>query len=124
MARRRPKYLNLLRIRLPLPALVSFLHRVTGALLFLAIPFLLVLWQQSLVSAAGFDAARLRFDHPLAKLVLLALLWSYLHHFFAGIRFLFLDLHIGGELPQARITAALALAGSVLVTLLFGIWLW
>jgi succinate dehydrogenase / fumarate reductase cytochrome b subunit len=121
---RRPKYLNLVQIRLPLPALTSFLHRVSGALLFLAIPALLILLQQSLGSAAGFDAAGARLAHPLVKLFLLVLTWSYLHHFFAGIRFLLLDLHIGVDLPQARITAALAILVSVVLTLLIGIWLW
>ncbi|HLQ27441.1 MAG TPA: succinate dehydrogenase, cytochrome b556 subunit [Acidiferrobacterales bacterium] len=121
---RRPNYLNLFQIRLPLPALTSILHRVSGALLFLAIPVLLILLQQSLGSAAGFDAARARLDHPLVKLFLLVLLWAFLHHFFAGIRFLFLDIHIGVDLPQARITAALALFVSVVLTVLIGIWLW
>jgi succinate dehydrogenase / fumarate reductase, cytochrome b subunit len=121
---RRPKYLDLFHIRLPLPALTSFLHRVSGALLFLTIPLLLILLQQSLGSAAGFDAARARLNHPLVKLFLLVLLWAYLHHFFAGIRFLLLDLHIGVDLPQARITAALAVFISVVLTLLMGIWLW
>ena len=121
---RRPKYLDLFQIRLPLPALTSFLHRVSGALLFLTIPLLLILLQQSLGSAAGFDAAHARLNHPLVKLFLLVLLWAYLHHFFAGIRFLLLDLHIGVGLPQARITAALAVLISVVLTLLMGIWLW
>jgi len=121
---RRPKYLNLFQIRLPLPALTSFLHRVSGALLFFAIPLLLILLQQSLISAAGFDAVRTRLGHPLAKIFLLALLWTYLHHFFAGLRFLFLDVHIGVDLPQARITAALALLAGAILTLLVGLWLW
>jgi succinate dehydrogenase / fumarate reductase cytochrome b subunit len=121
---RRPKYLDLFQIRLPLPALTSFLHRVSGALLFLTIPLLLILLQQSLSSAAGFDAVRTRLGHPIVKVFLLALLWAYLHHFFAGIRLLFLDVHIGVDLPQARITAALAVSISVVLTLLMGIWLW
>ena len=121
---RRPKYLDLFQIRLPLPALTSFLHRVSGALLFLTIPLLLILLQQSLSSAAGFDAVRTRLGHPIVKVFLLALLWAYLHHFFAGIRLLFLDVHIGVDLPQARITAALAVLISVVLTLLMGIWLW
>ena len=120
----RPKYLNLFQIRLPLPALTSFLHRVSGALLFFAIPLLLILLQQSLISAAGFDAVRTRLGHPLAKLFLLALLWAYSHHFFAGLRLLFLDVHIGVDLPQARITAALALLAGAILTLLVGLWLW
>ena len=48
MSRPRPKYLNLLQIRLPIPGLVSILHRVSGAVLFLFIPFLLVLFELTL----------------------------------------------------------------------------
>jgi len=121
---RRPKYLDLFQIRLPLPALTSFLHRVSGVLLFLTIPLLLILLQQSLGSAAGFDTARARLDYLLVKLFLLVLLWAYLHHFFAGIRFLFLDVHIGVDLPQARITAALVLFAGAILTLFIGLWLW
>ncbi len=121
---KRPKYLDLFRIRLPLPALTSFLHRVSGALLFLAIPVLLLSLQQSLSSPGGFDAVRARLANPFVKLFLLVLLWAYLHHFLAGLRFLLLDVHVGVDLPQARITAALALLAGVVLTLLIGIWLW
>ena len=82
----RPKHLNLLEIRLPLPAFVSILHRVSGALLFLLLPLLLCLLASSLESQQSFMLFKKWISHPLAKFVLIGLLWAYLHHFCAGIR--------------------------------------
>src|SRR4051812_6649808 len=82
----RPKYLNLLQIRLPVPALVSILHRVSGAALFLALPLLLYWWQQSITSFNTYSALASLFSHWFVKLVLIGLLWAFLHHLFAGIR--------------------------------------
>lgn len=125
VAKRRPVYLDLLAIRQPLPAIVSILHRISGALLFLAgIPILLWFVQRSLASAAGFEAAMAPFTTPLGKLVLLVLAWSYVHHLFAGLRHLALDLHLGIELSQARSSAAVVLVLSILVAVIVAVRLW
>ena len=87
----RPVYLNLVAIRLPLPGIVSILHRVSGLLLFLAVLWLLFMLDRSLASEAGFASIRRYLELPLVKLSLLALIWAYCHHFCAGIRYLFLD---------------------------------
>src|SRR5512135_2605846 len=91
----RPKYLNLVAIRLPVPGFVSVLHRASGAVLFLFLPFLLFLFSSSVGSPESFDTYKQVVANPLVKLVLLGLLWAYLHHFCAGIRYLFLDLDKG-----------------------------
>jgi len=124
MPGKRPIYLNLIKIRQPLPAVVSVLHRISGALLFLALPLMLVGLQQTLVSPEGFDGVRGMLAGPLSRLVLIGLLWAYLHHFFAGLRFLALDLDFGGELAAARRTSVVVLAASLSLTLLIGVWLW
>ena len=93
----RPKYLSLpaiiFEIRLPVPAWVSMLHRISGALLFF--PFaawLLYLLDTSLASPQGYDHVRNEYLRlPLAKLGLLVFIWAYAHHFCAGLRFLLLD---------------------------------
>ncbi len=100
MTKTRPKFLNLAEIRLPIAGYVSILHRVSGAGLFLALPFLLCLLQLSLGSAEDFSAFKGIVGHPLAKLVLFGLSWAYMHHFCAGIRFLLLDLHIGIDIAK------------------------
>jgi len=121
----RPVYLNLVRIRLPLPGIVSILHRVSGAALFLiGIPLALWALEASLESAAGYDKLARAFAHPLTKLVLLGLIWAYLHHLCAGIRFLLLDLHRGIELKPARQSSAVVVLASVALTLIIGARLW
>lgn len=121
---RRPVYLNLFRIRLPLPGLVSIMHRASGALLFLLLPLLLYALQSSLTSAQGFAEVQAWFRLPLVKLLLIGVAWAYLHHFCMGLRYLALDLDIGVDLPQARFSSWLVLAVSIGATLLIGAWLW
>lgn len=120
----RYKYLNLFKIRLPLPALVSILHRATGALLFLLLGFLLWLLQQSLQSFNTYTALRAWVALWPVKLVLLGLLWAYLHHLFAGVRHLFLDAHLGLELGRARQSSVAVLAAGAIVTLIVAVLAW
>jgi succinate dehydrogenase / fumarate reductase, cytochrome b subunit len=120
----RPKYLNLLQIRMPVPAFVSILHRVSGAVLFLALPGLLAWWQCSLSSTDSFEASKAFVAHPLAKLVIIGLVWAYLHHVCAGIRHLASDIDLGTELKSARMGSWLVLAVSIVLTLLIGARIW
>lgn len=120
----RPKNLKLISIRLPVPALVSILHRATGALLFLLLPLLLWGLQLSLQSAEDYRQLAKFAQTPVVKLLLLFVLWAFLHHFLAGIRHLTLDMRIGLEIRQARRTSKLVLVGGVLLTLLIGVWWW
>jgi succinate dehydrogenase / fumarate reductase cytochrome b subunit len=124
MNRTRPKYLDLTRIKLPLPGLVSILHRISGFGLFLFLPLLLWLLQSSLASPDSYVRYRSAIAHPLMKLVLIGLLWAFLHHLFAGVRFLMLDVHYGTELAAARNTSRAVLAISILLTIILGAWLW
>lgn len=124
MANRRPKYLNLFRIKLPLPGVVSFLHRVSGALLFVAIPLFLVVFQLTLGSPADFEKVKQGLENPLVKLVLIGLLWGYSHHFFAGLRFLAMDMGFGMELGKTRRNSWLVVAFSLTLTAMIGGWLW
>lgn len=120
LKKERPKHLNLMVIRLPVPGFVSILHRLSGMLLFLLLPLILWLFQSSLESQQSFDAYKQLLANPLMKLVLLGLLWSYLHHFCAGIRYLFLDLDKGLDLQPARASAWAVLAVSIPLTLILG----
>jgi len=124
MEKTRPKHLDLPKIRLPLPGIVSILHRVSGALMFVAIPVALWLLAGSLSSEASYDAFRGFISHPIVKLGLIALLWAFLHHACAGVRFLLLDAHRGTELATARATAQAVLVVSLLLTVIIGGVLW
>lgn len=120
----RPEFRNLqlsqiTTYRMPLSAIVSILHRISGALMFLiGLPFLLYLLQQSLLSEISFEHYRSIVSHWFSKLVLLALAWAYLHHLCAGVRHLFLDLDIGVDKSTSRTSAAIVLAISLTLTLL------
>jgi len=121
----RPVYLNLLAIRQPVPAIVSILHRISGALLFLfGIPLLLWVVQRSLASPDAWAQMRSLLATPLAKLFLIVLAWAYFHHFIAGIRHLLMDLHWGMDLKSARQSSAVTLVLAVLLTLGVAVKLW
>lgn len=113
----RPKNLDLTTIRLPLPGKVSILHRVSGAGLFLCFPLLLWLFGASLNSPESFASFKAVFATLPAKVVIAGLIWAFVHHFCAGIRFLLLDLHIGIEKEAARKSAGIVLAVSIPLTL-------
>jgi succinate dehydrogenase / fumarate reductase cytochrome b subunit len=117
MTKRRPVYLDLRRIRLPVPGLMSILHRVSGVLMVLAIPLFAALFAQSLSSETSFQAVSAWFDGVPAQLMLVVLAWGLLHHLFAGLRYLALDLGWGLEREQARLTARAVLYGAVALTL-------
>ena len=123
--RPRPVYLNLFAIRQPIPAVVSILHRISGAALFLiGLPLALWALETSLAASDGYQRVAGAFAHPLAKLVLLGLVWAYLHHLFAGIRHVLGDIHIGLDLASARRSAAICLVLALLVTVAIGVRLW
>ena len=124
MTKPRPKHLNLFQIRLPLPGIVSIMHRIFGAVLFLTIPLGLYIMQLSLESPQSFDALKSVLAHPLAKLFVMGLVWAYLHHFCAGLRYLALDLDYGTDLAPARASAKAVVAVSLGLTLVIGVWLW
>jgi len=124
MVKQRPKHLNLFVIKLPLPGVVSILHRASGALLFLFIPGVLFLLETSLASEDGFATVKHLMSGCLAKLVLLGLLWALLHHFFAGLRYLAMDMHYCIALQQTRRSSMAVLAASLSLTVLLGVWLW
>jgi succinate dehydrogenase / fumarate reductase cytochrome b subunit len=124
MAKSRPKHLNLFQIKLPIPAVVSILHRISGAGLFLMLPFLLYLLQASLESPSSYILFRELLSNVLVKLLLLGLLWAFLHHFCAGIRYLLLDVHVGTALAPARASSFAVIGVSLVLTVVFGVWLW
>jgi succinate dehydrogenase / fumarate reductase, cytochrome b subunit len=127
--KQRPQFRNIhvtqiLRYRLPPSGIVSILHRISGALLFLiGFPFLLYLFDQSVSSELGFERAAGLVAHPLARLLLLLLAWSYIHHFVAGIRYLLIELHIGIEKPGMRTSALSVLVISLVLTALVALML-
>lgn len=114
----RPVYLDLLRIHLPLAGWVSILHRASGALLFLIVPFGVWILSLSLSGEAGFRRVADWLAYPLSKLLLLLMVWAFAHHFLAGLRHLALDVHWGVGLQRARQSSLAVMLVAGLVTLL------
>lgn len=123
----RPQFRNLgvpqlLSYRLPPAAKASIMHRVSGALLFLCLPLVILpLFALSVTSPESYAAIHEWVSNPLMKLILLALIWGYMHHFCAGIRYLALDLHIGNDKISSQRSARVVFGVSLALTLVFGL---
>ena len=121
---KRPKYLNLFQIRLPLPGLVSILHRISGFGMFVFAWAILWLFQMTLESPDSYLKVMDYAQSRVVKLFLIGMSWAFLHHFFAGLRFLLLDIDVGTGLSSARRTSWAVLALSIAGTLLVGTMIW
>jgi succinate dehydrogenase / fumarate reductase, cytochrome b subunit len=126
----RPKYLSLpallFEIRMPVAAVVSITHRISGALLlFPFAAWLLFMLDTSLRSEQGFEYVKAKYlELTLVKLGLLLFIWAFCHHLCAGIRHLFLDLDIGGDLKPARLTGWMVIVAGLALTAVFGARIW
>lgn len=132
IARNRPVYRNIhiteiVSYRLPPAGIVSILHRVSGLLMFLLLPFVIWMFDNSLSTEISYGAFTNAFvagigfvPAVLVKLVTLALIWGYLHHFIAGVRHLWMDATHSVSKEQGKSSAVLTLALSVLLTVALG----
>ncbi|MCK5263359.1 MAG: succinate dehydrogenase, cytochrome b556 subunit [Gammaproteobacteria bacterium] len=115
---KRPVYLNLFKIRLPIAGVVSLAHRASGILMFLAMPFIVYLLDLSVQSAEGFEQALSILQHPLLVLVQILFVWALAHHLFAGIRFLLIDADIAIEKQPANRAAWLVMLSAIAVVVI------
>jgi succinate dehydrogenase / fumarate reductase, cytochrome b subunit len=120
----RPEYRNIgfgditMKYRMPLAAILSILHRVSGALLFLFLPFLLFLFDQSLTSELNFEVFKAFLSNIVVKLIVLALSWAFFHHFCAGIRHLLMDVnHDAVTKEGGKRTAVVVFVVSIALTI-------
>ncbi len=120
LAKQRPKFLNLFAIRLPLAGYASIFHRVSGIGLFLMLPLLIWLLDKSLSTPEAYAQFKVVFDCMLVKLVLLGLLWAFLHHFCMGIRILLLDVHVGIDKESAHKSSIAVMVVSLTLTAILG----
>jgi succinate dehydrogenase / fumarate reductase cytochrome b subunit len=119
----RPVFLNLFQIKMPIMAIMSILHRASGALLVLAIPYITYLFALSLESEQGYMQVQEHLSGILVKIIMLLLGWGVLHHLLSGIRFLFLDFDIGVDRVNGRVTALMATGIAALVALVSALFL-
>ena len=130
--KQRPVYRNIhvtqiMKYRLPPAGIVSILHRVSGVGMFLMMPFIIWMFDNSLTSeisyekfSAVFHAGAGVFPGWFFKLIALGLIWAYLHHFIAGVRHLYMDMTHAVTREFGHNTAVVTLGLSVLLTLALG----
>lgn len=122
----RPVYRNIhitqiVRYRLPLAGIVSILHRISGGVMFLALPLALWAFDASLRSPESHDAVARFLSNGAVKLILLGLFWALMHHLVAGLRHLWMDAFHAVSKAQGQLLAMLTLAVSLGLTALFGL---
>lgn len=133
MTKKRPEFRNinafkdLTTYRLPLAGWVSILHRASGALMFLLLPLIVWLFDTSVSSEISHDAFSAAFDAGIGwvpgwlfKLVLLAVLWAYLHHLIAGLRHLYMDVNHAVSKEFGKSSAIVTLVLSIGLTVILG----
>lgn len=124
MNKKRPINLDLTTLHFPVMAITSIMHRISGILVFILLPFMLYYFQQSLSSAESFQNLLNLFQQPLHQLVLWAFTAALTYHFMAGVRHLIADYGYGETVPTAKKTAWILLLLTVVTTLALGVWIW
>ena len=119
----RPVFLDIARIHMPVTAVISIAHRLTGMVLFLFIPFSIYLLQRSLTSPEDFVWVMSLLDAPFFRAIAIVLLWFFIHHLLAGIRYLLLDFDIGIEKDVSRKGAWVVVVSGVITILASAVWL-
>jgi succinate dehydrogenase / fumarate reductase, cytochrome b subunit len=131
LAKKRPEFRNinafkdLPTYRLPAPGWVSILHRISGVLMFVLLPLIIWMFDTSVSSEISFARFRFAFNNGAAgvilKLVALALIWAYLHHFIAGVRHVWMDVsHKAVSKSFGTSSAKFTLIASLLLTVVLG----
>ncbi|TAK85088.1 MAG: succinate dehydrogenase, cytochrome b556 subunit [Aquabacterium sp.] len=131
-AKKRPVYSNIhvtdiVSYRLPPAGIVSILHRISGAILFLLLPFVIWLFDVSSTSEISYEEFTSAFAAGIGflpawfiKLVVLGLIWAYLQHFIAGVRHLWMDATHSVSKEVGRVSALITLALATLLTIALG----
>ena len=122
----RPVSLPLSRLALAMPvtAVASILHRITGIVLFVGVAFLCYLLERATAGPAGFEQAAAVLAAPLGKLGLWVVLTSLAYHVVAGVKHLLLDFHIGDSLKGGRAGAWISLSVALGAGVALAVWLW
>ena len=117
------RLVDALQYRLPLAGVVSILHRGSGLLMFALLPLIIWLFDKSVTSEISYGEFTSAFQSKsgwMLKVVVLALIWAYLHHFIAGLRHIWMDMFHTVSKEQGKNSAIFTLAASLLLTVVFG----
>ena len=120
----RPVNLDLGSLKFPPMAIASILHRISGLVLFLLLPFMMYFLSMSLHSLSSFDHLQVMLHRPCNKLLLWAFSCALIYHVIAGFRHMFMDMGFGEQLAVARRSAITVIVVSIILTVFLGIWIW
>lgn len=122
--KKRPVNLNMMKMKFPIMAITSILHRISGVVIFLSIPFVLYIMQQAHGGVDSYEQLELLLSGAFVKLVCWLLISVFFYHVIAGIRHLILDMGIGEQLRPARYSAWFIVLLEIVVIIAIGDWLW
>ncbi len=122
--KQRPVNLDLTTIQMPATAKASILHRVTGVAMFFALVFVIWAWAVSLSSPEGFDLVKNAMTSFIAKFIAWGTITVLLYHLIGGVRHLIMDMGHWEELASGNLSAKIAIALAVVLSVLVGVWLW
>ncbi len=122
----RPVFLELFTLlaKMSVNAKASILHRLSGVLLVVSIPFIIYVFHQSLVSQDFYTTLYGVVSNPIVKILYIIFIWCFIYHLCSGVRFLFIDIHKGVEIRSAKLTARIVILTSIVLTILLGAWIW
>jgi len=120
----RPVNLDFKTIKLPLPALVSIMHRASGVVVFFSIPILLGILSCSLESESSFNELKDTLDGFFVTMVVWGAVGALLYHIVAGVKHLFMDFGIGETLEGGLKGARITIVVSAVLIIFMGVWLW
>lgn len=120
----RPVNLDLASLKFPPMAIASILHRISGLVLLLLLPFMLYFLNVSLQSPASFQHLKTLLTIPCYKLILLAFSAAWIYHLLAGFRHMFMDIGFGEHLQTARRSAIAVIVLATLLSIFMGVWIW
>lgn len=112
----RPIYLDLIHIKLPMPGIISIMHRLFGVMMSFSIPLFSYFFALSLTSEQGYEQARHWVGSGWLYPVYFVLMWGFIHHLFAGIRYLLIDIEIGVEREISYKSSFVVLIAALVVT--------
>ncbi len=124
MNQKRPVNLELSTLHFPIMAITSIMHRLSGIAVFLLLPFMLYLLQQSLHSPESFASLQTYLQCNFVKFLIWVFISSLFYHFMAGVRHMIADLGYGETVETARKSSVVLLGLTVISTIGLGVWIW
>jgi succinate dehydrogenase / fumarate reductase cytochrome b subunit len=120
----RPMHLNLFVMRFPITAISSIGHRISGIWIFICLPFVLLMLQESLANVESFADISNKFNIIYYKLFFFSFLIASIYHAIAGIRHIIMDFGFFESKNDSKVTSWIVIISSIIISLLLGVYIW